>query len=117
VTENVFVNDITNQFMQDRLKHLKGYTLVLISQGPNWESPDRHSIIWEHGRRNFALRRNGDLAIVCPVRDDTVLCGLYIFSSDIDTATKTMEGDPGVLSGVFVFAVHSILGFPGDSLP
>ncbi len=113
----VVVDDITDEFMHERLKLLKGYTLVLISQGPNWDSPDRNAIVWEHGRRNFGLRRQGDLAIVCPVGDDTPLSGLYIFSTDAETATAIMEGDPGVRSGVFVFEVHPIVGFPGDSLP
>jgi hypothetical protein len=117
VIDSVVVDDITDEYMQERLKLAKGYTLVLISQGPNWDTPDRDSIIWQHGRRNFGLRRQGDLAIVCPVGDDTPLAGLYIFSTDIETVTATMEDDPGVLSGVFVFEVHPIAGFPGDSLP
>lgn len=117
MTDPVVVDDITDAYMRDRLKLAQGYTLVLISQGPNWGTPDRHSIIWEHGRRNFGLRRQGDLAIVCPVRDDTPLAGLYIFSADVETVTTLMEDDPGVRSGVFVFEIHPIVGFPGDSLP
>lgn len=117
MTDSVVVDDITDAYMQERLKLAQGYTLVLISQGPNWDTPDRGSIIWEHGRRNFGLRREGYLAIVCPVRDETPLCGLYIFSADVDTVTTIMERDPGVLSGVFVFEAHPIIGFPGDSLP
>jgi hypothetical protein len=117
MTDSVVVDDITDEYMQERLKLAKGYTLVLISQGPTWDTPDRDSIIWEHGRRNFGLRRERDLAILCPVRDETPLCGLYIFSADVDTVTTIMERDPGVLSGVFVFEVHPIIGFPGDSLP
>ncbi len=111
------VDDITDEFMHERLKLVKGYTLVLISQGPNWDSPDRNAIVWEHGRRNFGLRRQGDLAIVCPVGDGTPLSGLYIFSTDAEAATAIIQGDPGVRSGVFVFEVHPIVGFPGDSLP
>jgi hypothetical protein len=80
----------------------KGYTLVLISQGLNWDTRIV-TIIWQHGRRNFGLRRQGVLAIVCPVGDDTLLAGLYSFSTDIETVTAIMEDDPGVLSGVFVF--------------
>ncbi len=113
----VAVDGITDEYMHDRLRLLKGYTLVLLSRGPNWDAPDRDSIVWEHGRRNFGLRRRGDLAVVCPVRDDTSLAGLYIFSADARAATEIMEDDPGVLSGVFVFQAHPIVGFPGDSLP
>lgn len=117
MTDSVVLDDITDAYMQERLKLAQGYTLVLISQGPNWDTPDRGSIIWEHGRRNFGLRRQGDLAIVCPACDETPLCGLYIFSTDTETVTRIMKDDPGVLSGVFVFEVHPIMGFPGDSLP
>jgi hypothetical protein len=117
VTDFVDVDDITDEYMRERLKLAKGYTLVLISQGPNWGTPSRDAIIWQHGRRNFGLRRQGDLAIVCPVRDDTPLCGLYIFNTDAETATAIMKGDPGILSGVFDCEVHPIIGFPGDSLP
>lgn len=113
----VVVDDITDDYMRESLKRAKGYTLVLISHGPNWDASDRDAVVWEHGRRNFGLRRQGDLAIVCPVRDDTPLSGLYIFSTDAEKATAIMERDPGVLSGVFVFEVHPIAGFPGDSLP
>ena len=117
MTDPVVVDDITDAYMRDRLTLAQGYTLVLISQGPHWDTPDRDAIIWEHGRRNFGLRRQGDLAIVCPVRDDTPLCGLYIFSTGAETVTAVMQEDPGVRSGVFVYEVHPITGFPGDSLP
>ena len=116
MTDSVVVDDITDAYMQEMLTRAQGYTLVLISRGPNWDTPDRDSIVWKHGRRNFGLRRRGDLAIVCPVPDDTPLCGLDIFTADAETVTAVMEDDPGVLSGVFACDVHPIIGFPGDSL-
>jgi len=109
--------EITDEYMRERLAQTRTYTLVLISRGPRYDSPDRDSTVWRHGRRNFALRENDGLAIVCPVRDDTDLCGLYIFDRDREAVTTIMENDPGVMSGVFVFEVYAIVGFPGDSLP
>src|SRR5215470_7847390 len=40
VTDSVVADEITDEYMQEKLKHAKGYTLVLISQGPNWDTPD-----------------------------------------------------------------------------
>jgi hypothetical protein len=53
------------------LTRSKGYTLMLPKEGPKWSAPDRDQIIWERGRRNFALRADGALAIVCPISEDS----------------------------------------------
>jgi hypothetical protein len=73
--------------------------------------------VWEHGRRNFALRADGRLAIVCPVTDDSEWCGIGIFDASVDEVARLMEEDPGVEAGVFSYEVHPIRSFPGDSLP
>ena len=46
-----------------------------------------------------------------------LLAAAAIQGAGAETVTTIMQGDPGVLSGVFVFEVHPISGFPGDSLP
>lgn len=109
--------EITDEHMLDMLTKTKTYTLVLIKQGPGWDTSDRDRIIWEHGRRNFSLRADGVLAIVCPVPDDTELCGLYIFDADEGDAARIMDDDPGVRAGVFQYEVHPARSFPGDRLP
>ncbi len=43
--------------------------------------PGADKIVWEHGRRNFELRRDGILRVVCPVRDESEISGVGIFST------------------------------------
>jgi hypothetical protein len=108
---------VTDEFMLEMRGKSKGYTLVLISQGPGWNTPDRDAIIWAHGRRNHGLRLDKVLEIVGPIPDDSPLCGLYIFDRAPEEVEHLMAGDPAVQAGVFVFEVHPVIGFPGDSLP
>jgi hypothetical protein len=94
----------------------KSYTSCC-SQGPVFDRPDRDSIIWEHGRRYHALRADGVQAIVCPIFDDSPLCGIGVFDAPVEEVTCIMEGDPGVVAGVFTYEVHPVFGFPGGELP
>ena len=103
--------------MRDNLAKTNGYTLMLLQQGPAWDTPDRDAIIWEHGRRNFALRADGVLAIVCPVPDDSTLCGIGVFDASEDQVVRIMDDDPGVRAGVFTYELHPVRSFPGDALP
>jgi len=73
-------------------------------------------IIWEHGRRNFSLRADGVLSIVCPIRSEDV-AGLYIFDLGTEETVRIMRDDPGFQAGVFSFDVYPCRGFPGNSLP
>ncbi len=75
------------------------------------------SIIWEHGRRNFALRADGVLPIVCPVSDGSDVSGIGIFNASVEETKKIMDEDPGVQAGVFVYELHPCRSFPGSSLP
>jgi hypothetical protein len=109
--------EITDEYMLEMRTKAKSYTFMLLSRGPEYDGPERDSIIWEHGRRNHSLRADGVLAIVCPVPDDSPLCGIGIFDASIEEVTRIMDGDPGVLAGVFTYEVHPVLSFPGDRLP
>lgn len=107
---------VSDETMQRELARLAPYTLVLLRRGPNADHPDVRAIVWEHGRRNFALRARGDIAIVAPVRDDSPLEGLYVFNTDAARTEEIMAGDPCVAAGIFSFEVHPIVAFPGDAL-
>jgi hypothetical protein len=109
--------DITDEDMLDRLAKAKTYTLMLLKEGANWASPDRDEIIWQHGRRNFSLRADGVLAIVCPVSDESPWCGVGIFDASEEEVARIMDDDPGVRAGMFEYEVHPVRGFPGDQLP
>lgn len=109
--------EITDEMMKATLATAKGYCLMILRDGPNRAMPGVQSIIWEHGRRNMALRAAGLLSIVCPVGDGTGLSGIGIFNVDLQQVREIMDGDPGVRSGVFVYELHPCRGLPGSSLP
>ncbi len=108
---------ITDEYMEKMLPLAKLYSLVILEAGPKFNVPGARQIIWEHGRRNFALRADGVLAIVCPVADESDVKGIYIFNADVARVTEIMEQDPGVQAGIFIYSVHPCRGFPGSSLP
>jgi hypothetical protein len=109
--------EITDEFMMAMLPKAKAYTVVLLKAGPNRTMDGADKIVWEHGRRNFSLRADGVLAIVCPVPDDSDLAGIGIFDATMEETQSIMDGDPGVLAGVFVYELHPCRSFPGDALP
>jgi hypothetical protein len=108
---------ITDEFMKEQLKKLKGYTMVVLHRTTKSRQPGVDKLVWEHGRRNMELRLDGVICIVCPgVVDETDFAGLYIMSTGVETTKKIMDGDPTVKEGIFTYEVHAIEGFPGDSL-
>jgi hypothetical protein len=111
------MTEVTDEMMGTRLAATRRYTLMILKRGPNRSMPDVEKIIWEHGRRNMALRLAGHLAIVCPVSDGSEICGIGIFKAEPDAVRQIMDEDPGVQAGVFTFEVHPTRGFPGDALP
>ena len=114
--KKIFMTTITDEYMQQMMTKTKAYCFVLLKPGPKTDQPDVRKIIWEHGRRNFSLRADGLLSIVCPVTEETGVAGLGIFNASVETK-KIMNGDPAVEAGIFVYEVHPCRSFPGDSLP
>ncbi len=110
--------DITDEDMKAGAASARTYTLMILRKTPKYASdPNAQTIVWEHGRRNYALRAAGLLSIVCPVRDDSDLAGIGIFNADLEQTTEILDGDPGVQAGIFTYEAHLCRGFPGDSLP
>ena len=108
---------ISDEFMKQMMSTTKSYSIVILKAGPKGHAPGVEHIVWEHGRRNFALREEGVLSIVCPVTDDSDVRGVGIFNADPEEVRKIMHEDPGVKEGDFVYEVHPCRSFPGDSLP
>lgn len=108
---------ITDEFMRGHLAKAKPYSLVLLYASEQYGKPGSDAVVWEHGRRNFQLRSEGQLSIVAPVIDGTDLCGIGIFPGSLDEVAEIMADDPGVQAGLFTFQVHPIRSFPGDALP
>ena len=111
------MTEITDEFMQQMISRTRNYCVVILKAGPNRNKPGVEKIIWEHARRNFALRAEGLLSIVCPVADGSDVSGVGIFNAGIDEVKSIMDEDPAVKEGVFVYEIHACRSFPGDSLP
>lgn len=108
---------ITDEYMREMISKTRNYCIVILKAGPNMHMEGVEKIIWEHGRRNFALRAEGVMPIVCPVPDDSDVSGIGIFNASVEETKKIMDEDPGVKVGVFVYELHPCRGFPGSSLP
>lgn len=111
------MTNITDEYMQQMLTLTKSYTSVLLKATSKIAEPGSDKIIWEHARRNFALRADGLLSIVFPVTDGGELAGISIFNAEAEEVMAIMQEDPGVKAGIFTFEVHPCKSFPGDTLP
>jgi len=108
---------ITDEFMRQMISTTRQYCIVILKAGPNRNEEGVETILWEHGRRNFALRAQGVLAIVCPIADGSDVAGVGIFHASVEEVKQIMDGDPAVQAGVLIFEIHACRSFPGDSLP
>jgi hypothetical protein len=111
------MKEITDDLMRQMLTLSREYSAVILKKGPAYGAPGADKIVWEHGRRNFVLRAEGVLSIVCPVVDNGEVRGLGIFNGTVEEIRKVMDDDPGVKAGVFVYEIHPCRSFPGDRLP
>lgn len=107
---------ITDDYMKQMIALTKNYIIVILKHGPNFKMPGVEKIIWEHGRRNFSLKAEGKLPIVCPVNDGSEVSGVGIFNGSEEEVKKIMHEDPGVKEGVFIYELHLCRSFPGASL-
>ena len=111
------MKEITDDFMRQMLATSREYCALILRKGPAYGTPGSDKLVWEHGRRNFALRAEGILPIVCPVAGGGEVRGLGIFNGTVEEIRKVMDDDPGVKAGVFVYETHGARGFPGSTLP
>ncbi|TDH28948.1 hypothetical protein EXU57_02415 [Segetibacter sp. 3557_3] len=108
---------ITDEYMMQMIAKTKSYCVVILKAGPLFTDEASKPIVWEHGRRNFSLREQGLLSIVCPVMDGSELTGVAVYNASLEETKKLMEEDPGVQAGIFTYEVHECRSFPGDQLP
>lgn len=107
---------ISDEYMRQMIAATRNYCIVILQAGPRKNADGVEKIIWEHGRRNFELRTDGVLSIVCPVSDGSNVSGVGIFNASVEEVKKIMDEDPGVKAGVFVYEIHACQSFPGDCL-
>ncbi len=108
--------EITDEYMQEMLGKSKTYTAMLLRVTEKAGEPDAEKIIWEHGRRNFALRAEGKLPIVCPATDESDWAGIGIFDATPEEVDRIMADDPAIRAGLFTYELHPVSGFPTSSL-
>ena len=108
--------EITDEYMLEIRKKTQPYTFVILHKTPKADESGADKIIWEHGRRNHQMRRDGVLRIALPVRDESNVAGIMVFSKNIDETKKIMDEDPSVKAGIFVYEIHVTRSFPGDAL-
>jgi hypothetical protein len=109
--------EITDEYMQEMLAKARPFTAVLLKRTPRRGEPDADRVVWEHGRRNFKLRAEGKLPIVCPAIDDGEWAGIGIFDAAPEEVARILKDDPGVKAGLFTYELHPVLGLPGSRLP
>jgi hypothetical protein len=109
--------EITDEYMQTMLGKSRTYTAMLLQVTERTSAPDAAKIIWEHGRRNFALRAEGKLPIICPATDESDWAGIGIFDGTPEEVERIMADDPGVKAGLFTYELHPVCGFPSSRLP
>jgi hypothetical protein len=107
---------INDEFMRQMISKTKSYSIVILKAGPNIKIAGAEKIIWEHGRRNFSLRADGLLQIVCPISEGSGVNGVGIFNAGVEEVKRIMDEDPGVKAGVFVYETYACRSFPGDCL-
>jgi hypothetical protein len=113
----VDVSAITDDEMRRVVSAAKPYTIVVLRPGPQRHRDGADGLVWEHGRRNIALRAEGTMPIVLPVGGDADISGISVFDRSIDEVREIMDGDPAVQAEVFVYEVYAGRGFPGATLP
>ena len=117
IEERSVMPEITDEYMQEMLGKSKTYTAMLLRVTEKASEPDAAKIIWEHGRRNFALRAEGKLPIVCPATDESEWAGICIFDVTPEEVERIMADDPGIKAGLFTYELHPVVGFPASCLP
>src|SRR2546425_11888864 len=105
--EENFMTTISDEFMRQMISKTRNYCIVILKAGPHKNDDGVEKIIWEHGRRNFALRADGVLSIVCPISDGSNVSGVSIFNAHIEEVKKIMDEDRGVKAGVFIYEIHA----------
>jgi uncharacterized protein YciI len=112
------ISPASEETMRAELAKARQFTLVVLSRGPNYGTEGSQAIVWQHGRRNMALRLSGTMPLVGPVAGgDSGIIGICVFDTTGDEARAIMDGDPGVQAGLFTYAVYPWTSFPGDRLP
>ena len=114
--------DVSDEVMRARLDRVRGYCMMLLKTGPNYQPPETRppemaAIVLEHGRRNMGLQIDGKMPLVGPVVGARPVVGFCVFAVPEAEARDMMAGDPALKAGIFVAEFATWYGAPGDALP
>ena len=102
---------------------VRPFTVCILRGGPNFEPPGPDPatggtrILWQHGKRNTALRLAGLMPVICPVSDGTEVKGVCILDATPEDADRIMAGDPAIRAGVLTYEIHASRSYAGSTLP
>ncbi|WP_308490940.1 hypothetical protein [Microbacterium terrisoli] len=111
------MGEISDDDMRRELAASRTYTLLILHRAPGAAASGARDVVREHARRNFALRADGVLPIVCPIAEDGPYAGIGLFDTTVNEADLIMREDPAVIAGILTYELHPVRSFPGDSLP
>ena len=77
--------DVSDEVMRARLDRVRGYCMMLLKTGPNYQPPETRppemaAIVLEHGRRNMGLQIDGKMPLVGPVVGARPVVGFCVFA-------------------------------------
>ena len=107
---------ITDEFMQAMRPTTRAYTLLLLKRTPRLADPEAFPTLWEHGRRNYALREAGLLSIACPMPDDANRRDRHLRRRDRRGAPADGRRSRRPRRAAHLHPAH-LPGIPRDSLP
>ncbi len=108
---------ITDEFMRQMQEKTREYCVCILKVTPKRGQTGANRFVTEHNRRNFALRAQGPLAILCKIADGSGVIEVDVFNGGTEEVKKIMDEDPAVQAGIFAYELHAGRGFPGDMLP
>lgn len=124
-TNDAALPKVTDDMLKSALANIRPYTVCILKAGPRFQpaGPQREQwvaeLVWQHGKRNYALRLAGLKRIICPIGDDSAISGISgisIFDVDEEETDRIMREDPGVKAGIFTYEVHATRTFPDSTL-
>jgi len=99
---------VTDEMLADARAASTPFTVAVLRAGPRFAmpGPDRNdevtSIIWAHGKRNFALYLARLLPVACPTVDSSGVAGVGIFAADETAVAQILDADPAIRAGVLI---------------
>lgn len=121
-TDDAALPQFSDDEMRAALADTLPYTVIILKAGPRYappgpgRDPEVAAFIWQHGKRNFRLRKAGLLQVVCAIADGTEVAGVGVFAATPTDVDRIYAGDPAVRAGVLTYEIHPTRTFPGSTL-